>query len=110
MQTAVSALAYAGYTYDFELSKAGYESFSGELEVGYTDLALGEITLYEIAYLPSDLTASINDTYTAVELSWNAPDPESNLGSQIWRFSDADQDDETLWSLITPETISTTSH
>ncbi len=104
-----SGFAYAGHTYDFVLSKAGYESFSGELEIGYTDLALGEITLYEIAYQPSALTAAINDSYTAVELSIGTPDPQNNIGYKVWRLSSADQADESLWSLITPETITTTN-
>ncbi|MFW5628454.1 MAG: carboxypeptidase regulatory-like domain-containing protein, partial [Candidatus Cloacimonadaceae bacterium] len=101
-----SVLAYAGHTYDFALSKDGYESYSDELEVGQIDLDLGEITLYEIAYLPSDLVATINDTYTAVELSWNAPQTRGLEGYQLWRMKDSDRAAEEEWNLLTPEPIS----
>ncbi|MCB5234363.1 MAG: carboxypeptidase regulatory-like domain-containing protein, partial [Candidatus Cloacimonetes bacterium] len=86
-----SILAYAGYTYSFTLSKAGYESYSSELAVGDQPLNLGEITLYETAYQPSELVASVNESYTAVGLTWNAPAIRGLESYQVWRMTAADK-------------------
>jgi len=41
--------------------------------------------------MPSGLVATINDTYTAVELSWNAPQVRGLEGYQIWRTEAEDR-------------------
>lgn len=66
---------YANQSYSYQIMAAGYTSQSGTLDVGATNLNMGNITLNEIAYAPHGVTAELNDTYTNVNVSWLVPDP-----------------------------------
>ncbi|HNQ44268.1 MAG TPA: carboxypeptidase regulatory-like domain-containing protein, partial [Candidatus Cloacimonadota bacterium] len=66
---------YANQSYAYSITAAGYSSASGTINVGGTNHAMGNITLNEIAYAPNTVVAAVNGTYSAVDLTWNAPDP-----------------------------------
>lgn len=68
---------FANQTYDYLISAAGYVSTTGTLNLGSTNHNMGNITLAEIAYAPNTVSAGLNPTYSAVNLSWNAPDPNA---------------------------------
>ncbi|MCB5261995.1 MAG: carboxypeptidase regulatory-like domain-containing protein [Candidatus Cloacimonetes bacterium] len=68
---------FANQSYEYIISAAGYTSTSGIIDVGSTNYAMGNITLTEIAYAPNTVEAAINDSYDAINLSWNAPDPNA---------------------------------
>ncbi|MCB5271159.1 MAG: carboxypeptidase regulatory-like domain-containing protein [Candidatus Cloacimonetes bacterium] len=68
---------FANHSYEYIISAAGYTSSSGVIEVGSTNYAMGNITLTEIAYAPNTVAAEINTSYDAINLSWNAPDPNA---------------------------------
>jgi hypothetical protein len=71
------AEVYANESYEYVISAAGYTTATGSIDIGASDYAMGNITLAEIAYAPNSMTAELNDAFSAVELSWNAPDPNA---------------------------------
>ncbi|MDY0126576.1 MAG: carboxypeptidase regulatory-like domain-containing protein [Candidatus Cloacimonadaceae bacterium] len=71
------AEVFADQSYEYVISAAGYTSSSGIIDVGSTDYNMGNITLTEIAYAPNSVQAEFNDSYDAINLSWNAPDPNA---------------------------------
>ncbi|MDI3504386.1 MAG: large repetitive protein, partial [Candidatus Cloacimonadota bacterium] len=68
---------FANQSYEYIISASGYTSTSGTITVGNTDYDMGTITLTEIAYAPNSVEAELNDSYNAVNISWNAPDPNA---------------------------------
>jgi hypothetical protein len=68
---------YANQEYEYFISAPGYVSASGLITVGATAYQMGNITLNEIAYAPHSVVAALNDTYTAINLAWEAPDPNA---------------------------------
>jgi hypothetical protein len=71
------AQVYANQEYEYFISCPGYTPESGTITVGATAYEMDAITLSEIAYAPHSLVAELNDTYTAADLVWEAPDPNA---------------------------------
>ncbi|MCK9332837.1 MAG: carboxypeptidase regulatory-like domain-containing protein, partial [Candidatus Cloacimonetes bacterium] len=71
------AEVYANFTYEYQIAAAGYVSTSGSIEVGDTDYSMGDIVLAEIAYAPTEVTASLNDSFDGIDIEWSAPDPNA---------------------------------
>ncbi|MDY0150763.1 MAG: carboxypeptidase regulatory-like domain-containing protein, partial [Candidatus Cloacimonas sp.] len=69
------ANVYANETYNYSIISPGYTSTTGTINVGATSYSMGNITLSEVAYAPFGVLAEVNDTYSAVNLAWQAPDP-----------------------------------
>ena len=66
---------YANQEYEYTIIAAGYTTASGTINVGSTNYNMGSITLNEVAYAPYGIVAALNDTYTEVNINWQAPDP-----------------------------------
>ena len=92
---------FANHSYDYTISAAGYTSTTGTIDVGMENYAMGIITLNEIAYAPNSVGAELNAAFNAVNLSWNAPNPnavEITEGFEATTFPPAD------WSQIITNT------
>jgi hypothetical protein len=68
---------FANQNYQYSISAAGYTSINGTINVGATNHNMGDMTLSEIAYAPNSVHAELNDSFNAINLSWNAPDPNA---------------------------------
>lgn len=68
---------YANQSYSYVITAAGYASASGTINVAVTNHNMGNITVNEVAYAPNTVVAAVNGTYSAVNLTWNAPDPNA---------------------------------
>ncbi|MDD3535238.1 MAG: carboxypeptidase regulatory-like domain-containing protein [Candidatus Cloacimonetes bacterium] len=68
---------FANQSYEYVISAAGYTTTTGIIDVGATNHNMGNITLSEVAYAPRAVSATLNDTYDAVNLTWIAPDPNA---------------------------------
>ncbi|WP_044279130.1 carboxypeptidase regulatory-like domain-containing protein [Candidatus Cloacimonas acidaminovorans] len=66
---------YANQTYEYTIIATGYTTVTGTINVGATNYNMGSITMNEVAYAPFGVVAALNDIYTAVNISWQAPDP-----------------------------------
>lgn len=71
------AEVFANHSYEYAISAAGFISSRGIIDVGSIDYNMGNITLPEIAYAPNSVVAGFNHSYDAINLSWNAPDPNA---------------------------------
>jgi hypothetical protein len=72
-----TAEVYANQNYAYTITAAGYTTATGTINVGTTNHAMGNITLSEVAYAPNSVEAELNTSFSAVELSWSAPDPNA---------------------------------
>ncbi len=68
---------FANQSYNYVISAAGYTSLNGIVEIGAANHNMGTLVMNEVAYAPNSVTAALNATYDAVQLSWNAPDPNA---------------------------------
>ncbi|MCK9583619.1 MAG: carboxypeptidase regulatory-like domain-containing protein [Candidatus Cloacimonetes bacterium] len=68
---------FANQSYAYSISAAGYNSTNGIIDVTGTNHDMGNITLSEIAYAPNSVQAETNAAFNAVNLVWNAPDPNA---------------------------------
>jgi len=66
---------YANQEYEYTIMATGYTAATGTVNVGATNFNMGSITINEVAYAPFGVVAALNDTYTEVNLTWQAPDP-----------------------------------
>ncbi|MCB5228818.1 MAG: carboxypeptidase regulatory-like domain-containing protein [Candidatus Cloacimonetes bacterium] len=71
------AAVYAGHTYEYNISAAGYTSQNGNITVGSSNYDMGDITLNEVAYAPVGVLAAANATNSSVDITWYAPDPNA---------------------------------
>nr|HPI26761.1 carboxypeptidase regulatory-like domain-containing protein [Candidatus Cloacimonadota bacterium] len=63
----------SGNTYNYTISRAGYQNLSGSIIVASTNYEMGTLTLLELTLPPVAVTATLNDAETAVNLTWRAP-------------------------------------
>lgn len=68
---------YANQPYAYTIMAPGYVNATGNITVGATNHNMGNITLSEIAYAANSLLAVVSGTNTAVNLTWQAPDPNA---------------------------------
>jgi hypothetical protein len=68
---------YANNTYEYIIMAPGYAAVSGNINVTGTNYSMGTIILNEIAYAPHTVVAEVNQTGTAVDITWEAPDPNA---------------------------------
>lgn len=71
------ATVYANESYEYVITCPGYTVATGSISVGATAYQMDTIILNEIAYAPHSVLATLNATYTAVDLQWEAPDPNA---------------------------------
>lgn len=124
----------SGNSYDYTISKAGYQRETGTITVGSTNLDMGTIILLEDAYLPRNVVAEMNNMYTAVLLQWEAPDALSSahlalrarnmpaaaqpnscagralVGYEIYRIASGQEDNEASWTLLNENPINTLAY
>jgi hypothetical protein len=68
---------YANQAYGYVVMCPGYTSVMGNINVGATNYSMGNITLNEVAYAPNTVEAVVNNLGTAVEVTWQSPDPNA---------------------------------
>jgi len=78
----------SGNTYNYVISRAGYQATSGSIIVGSSDYDMGNIILEELTLPPSTITATVNDAETAIDLIWTSPGSVANF-----HFFDFELDD-----------------
>ena len=68
---------FANQSYAYSISAVGYTSVNGTIDVAAANHSMGSITLSEIAYAPNTVRAVVAPAFNAVNLSWNAPNPNA---------------------------------
>jgi len=63
----------AGNTYNYSISKPGYQSATGSITLGTANYNMGTITLNEITSPPIAVHAEPNPNHTEVLVNWRAP-------------------------------------
>ncbi|HNQ44697.1 MAG TPA: carboxypeptidase regulatory-like domain-containing protein, partial [Candidatus Cloacimonadota bacterium] len=63
----------SGNTYNYTVSRAGYQNATGSITVGSTNYNMGTVILSEMTLPPSVATATLNAEETAVTIAWRAP-------------------------------------
>jgi hypothetical protein len=138
-QTITDSLGYftiedipAYHTFTLTANVPGYETYSTQFGPTNTDTDLGIIELYEITVPPGETTAILNEN--VVTISWLSPEStrENNqiissnlssssqhcnigadralLGYNIYRFVVSDTHDESLWTLLNDEIITSLTY
>ena len=62
-----------GNTYNYRISKQGYQEISGSIDVGFINYVMGTLVLPEFAYPPSQVVATESLDQIQVNLVWNPP-------------------------------------
>jgi len=68
---------FASQTYAYTANAAGYATATGQVEVGTTNLDMGDIVVNEIALPPFGVTAVQSADFQSVDVSWESPDPNA---------------------------------
>lgn len=68
---------YANQSYSYTIICPGYQNAAGNIQVGAGNYSFGNIVLEEVAYAPRQVHGDINEFNTAVDVSWQAPDPNA---------------------------------
>ena len=68
---------YTNQSYNYTATHAGYQNRLGSFVVAGTNLNLGDVTLFEIAYTPRSVSAAVVATNNTVNINWLAPDPNA---------------------------------
>jgi len=68
---------YANQTYQYGITRFGYQYRAGSIVVGATNYSMGFVTINEIAYSPMSVNAAQNTNHTAVDVTWQPPDPNA---------------------------------
>lgn len=119
-------------SYQYTISKPGYQSSSGYIQLESLDYDIGTITLTEIASMPDSVTATLAADPYSVNLGWLAPDPEIGLsgtksqsiaaaneaprsdrvltGYRVFRLLAGQEQNDQYWTLLTPSTITDLSY
>lgn len=77
---------YANNTYNYTVIMPGYSTMTGTMTVGSTNHSMGNLTMAEVAYAPSDVNAALNDLQTEMLISWLAPDPNNLEITESFEF------------------------
>jgi len=99
--------------YTLTVSKPGYQVHTQTVEVkGHTNL--GTIILYDIPYPPTNVVAEIIDENSSF-VHWQLPAtlPVSVggiVGYKVWRFLEADQEDQFKWHILTNNPVDAMEH
>lgn len=117
----------ANQTYQYQISKEGYQAQTGQIVVTESDCDMGITYLYESILQPVSVTAQIQPGNNSVLVLWTAPpvrdnDTQSRLitkissqnnrmitGYKIWRMANGQESQENLWVLIDQVTATQTS-
>ncbi|MDI3503371.1 MAG: large repetitive protein, partial [Candidatus Cloacimonadota bacterium] len=90
----------SGNTYDYAIMRTGYQTATGTITVGSTDYDMGNIVLEELTLPPSGLTATLNDTETAVDLIWSPPGTPGNFYFFDFESGDGDWIPSATWNAV----------
>jgi len=109
-------------TYWYEINANGYQYKSGQIQVGDSDLDLGSIVLNNYSNPISNVQASESSDYNTVSINWNVqgrglgdgkgdgnPKDRAIVGYYVWRLPNGQQENEELWTLLTPNPINATT-
>jgi len=119
----------ANQTLSYTVSKAGYQTFAGTLNIGTVNYNFGTVILNEVVTPVGSVIAILNSTQTQVNITWthnltrfssiptssmnqypkiaNSNDNRSFLGYKVWRLFAGQDTTETSWVSLTPTPIST---
>lgn len=102
---------YANYNYEYTAEAEGYQTQTGTVEIAETDIVLDDIILNENTYMPQNVSATLIHDYADVDVMWSAPNPGNPdrdlVGYKVWRLLQGQEADESLWTILTPEPITT---
>ena len=91
----------AGYIlYTLEISHPDYQTYSTDLQTLESNIDLGTIILNETAFPAQNVLAEVNDEYTEVELSWQAPAGRILEYYEIYRFLEINSVVPSFWELL----------
>jgi hypothetical protein len=95
--------------YYIEISKFGYDVYSEDIYVGNSNYDLGTIVLDEIAFPPTNVTATLNPEETEVTLTWSPPalTDRSFEYYNAYRFLQVNINVPSTWSWIGAELVDT---
>ncbi len=65
---------YADHTYTMTVQRSGYAILTQQVDVGDTDLDLGDVIVNELAFPPFEVNAEITPDNTAAIINWISPD------------------------------------
>ncbi|MFA5559219.1 MAG: carboxypeptidase regulatory-like domain-containing protein, partial [Methanofastidiosum sp.] len=68
---------FASQTYQYVANALGYQPAMGQAVVGTTNLNMGDIIVNEMAFPPYGVVANENDSFTQVNVTWEAPNPSA---------------------------------
>jgi hypothetical protein len=92
---------FASQTYQYSAMATGYQPATGDVVVGTTNVNMGDIIVNEMAYPPYGVVATENDTFTQVNLTWTAPNPNA---VDITEGFEADTFPPTDWTQVITDT------
>ncbi len=76
---------YANQAYTYSISHPGYNVLTGEFTLASTDLDLGTLYLFQMAYPPANVTARVSDGGWLVDLAWEPP----SIAEEGWLHYDS---------------------
>lgn len=88
--------------YQYAVSYPDYQTATGSINIGNVDYNMGTITLNWVADPPTNVQAVANANLTAT-ISWEIV--EFPAGYKVWRLLPGQENNEPLWTLLTPSTI-----
>ncbi len=83
---------YANHTYDYTITATGYAALTGQVVVGGTPVAMGDLIVNEIAYPASGVVATEAVDFSNVVINWNAP----VAGTQGWLNYDSGENNDSI--------------
>jgi hypothetical protein len=101
---------YGNTLYSLEISLAGYDTYSSDLQTGDVNIDLNTITLDETATPVTNVQAEVLGNYLISVISWDAPQQaERELESyKVYRFLEVNASVPSFWDLIADNFIETT--
>ena len=126
----IDSNVYAQNKYAYHITATGFTPLTGTIELGLQDYDMETITMYEIAYMPAQVLAELNGDESSVNISWDAPTPDSGgisrnktyfmlaqktpaskdrafLHYNVWRLKSGQELLEQYWVLLAEELTET---
>jgi hypothetical protein len=94
-------------SYTCEIVHSQYVFYTTILEL-FNDYNFGNIMLEEVLTPPDSVIATANAQHTVVNISWQAPVPDTTRvlqGYKVWRLLPGQESTQSQWTLLTPSAI-----
>ena len=89
---------YANHTYNYLASCSGYQNTTGTVNVGSTNVNMGDIVLNELAYPPTQVVATEIPTQNHVSITWHSPSSTNISGVDDFELNDGGWVPSSNWS------------